>query len=95
MEHSINFFSEILTLFSRILSPVISILIGVLLVRVLDVLHTLNALPENNLLTPRKQKTVKLVKLIGILMIIYGSIRFIDQLFYTFRKVIMIFSSLF
>lgn len=72
---------KIFSILASLVNPVITILIGILLTRVEEVLLTINPKLEvipNNL--PR-QRTVKLVKLIGTLMVIAGVLSLIDNIF--------------
>jgi hypothetical protein len=71
---------KIFSLIAGIINPIITILIGVLLTRIEDVLYTINPIPGNQPPLPRKQKTIKLIKLIGALMILGGGLKCLDNI---------------
>ncbi len=63
-----------------LINPLITIFIGVILRRVEDVFYLINPSKEEAIYTPRGQKTINLFKLLGLLMIIYGSFKMVDNI---------------
>jgi len=76
---------ELFSIIAGLISPIISILIGVALQKIEDVVFLMNPQKDDNIYTARNQKTIRLFKLIGLLMIIYGAFRLMDKIFDSMR----------
>ncbi len=76
-----NMFNNLLSFLLGLISPFTTILIGYLLTRIEDILFTLNVLPDGEVPSRRKAKIIRLIKLIGIFMMIGAGIRLLRTLF--------------
>ena len=87
--------SSFFVMLSSLISPLVTLLSGYLLTQVEDLLDLLNVLPKDKPVLPDKKKTIKLIKLIGMLMVIGGGLKLIGVVFRFIADIFNFFGAMF